>query len=70
VGATAKVRVHGADRILSVEGQARRLHDALPESQPVEIEGGPQVMCVTHTSEVNEALFAFLKQPVPTGANA
>jgi non-heme chloroperoxidase len=63
--------LHGtADRILSIEGQGRRLHDALPDSQLVEIDGGPHVMCVTHTDEVNRALFAFLKQPVPAGANA
>jgi non-heme chloroperoxidase len=63
--------LHGtADRILSIEGQARRLHEALPESELIEIEGGPHVMCVTHTHEVNQALFAFLKQPVATGANA
>jgi non-heme chloroperoxidase len=63
--------LHGtADRILSIEGQARRLHAALPDSQLVEIDGGPHVMCVTHTDEVNQALFAFLKQPVPAGANA
>ncbi len=63
--------LHGtADRILSIEGQGRRLHAALPESQLVEIDGGPHVMCVTHAHEVNEALLAFLKQPVRAGANA
>ena len=63
--------LHGtADRILSIEGQGRRLHDALLDSQLVEIDGGPHVMCVTHTDEVNQALFAFLKQPVPAGADA
>jgi non-heme chloroperoxidase len=63
--------LHGtADRILSIEGQARRLHDALPDSQLVEIDGGPHVMCVTHTEEVNQALLAFLRQPVATGASA
>jgi non-heme chloroperoxidase len=63
--------LHGtADRILSIEGQGRRLHAALPESQLVEIEGGPHVMCVSHAHEVNEALLAFLKQPVAVGANA
>jgi non-heme chloroperoxidase len=63
--------LHGtADRILSIEGQGRRLHAALPESRLVEIDGGPHVMCVTHAHEVNEALLAFLKQPVRAGANA
>jgi len=61
--------VHGtADRILSIDGQGRRLHAALPDSQFVPIEGGPHVLCVTHTAEVNEALLAFLKQPVLAGA--
>jgi pimeloyl-ACP methyl ester carboxylesterase len=63
--------LHGtADRILSIDGQGRRLHAALPDSQLVEIEGGPHVMCVTHADEVNQALLAFLKQPVRTVANA
>jgi non-heme chloroperoxidase len=58
--------LHGtADRILSIEGQGRRLHAALPDSLLVEIEGGPHVMCVTHAAEVNEALLAFLQQPIP-----
>jgi non-heme chloroperoxidase len=53
--------LHGtADRILSVEGQGRRLHAALPEAHYVEIEGGPHVMCVTHAKEVNRELLAFL----------
>lgn len=61
--------LHGtADRILSVEGQGRRLHAALPDAQYVEIEGGPHVMCVTHAAEVNQALLAFLPQPVGAGA--
>ena len=58
--------MHGtADRILSIEGQGRRLHAALPDSQLVEIDGGPHLMGVTHAAEVNEALLAFLGQPVP-----
>jgi pimeloyl-ACP methyl ester carboxylesterase len=53
--------LHGtADRILSVEGQGRRLHAALPDAHYVEIEGGPHVMCVTHAAEVNRELLAFL----------
>ncbi|MET0695390.1 MAG: alpha/beta hydrolase [Propionibacteriaceae bacterium] len=56
--------LHGtADRILSIEGQGRRLHAALPDSQIVEIDGGPHVLCVTHAEEVNDALLAFLEQP-------
>ncbi|MET1005239.1 MAG: alpha/beta hydrolase [Propionibacteriaceae bacterium] len=61
--------LHGtADRILSIEGQGRRLHAALPDSQIVEIDGGPHVLCVTHAEEVNEALLAFLEQPSVVGA--
>jgi pimeloyl-ACP methyl ester carboxylesterase len=61
--------MHGtADRILSIEGQGRRLHAALPESRLVEIDGGAHLMGVTHAAEVNEALLAFLEQPVPVAA--
>ena len=55
--------LHGtADRILSVEGQGRRLRAALPDAHYVEIDGGPHVMCVTHAREVNRELVAFLHQ--------
>ena len=56
--------LHGtADRILSIEGQGRRLHAALPDAHyGFEIEGGPHVMCVTHAREVNRELLAFLSQ--------
>jgi non-heme chloroperoxidase len=54
--------LHGtADRVLSVEGQGRRMHAALPAAQYVEIEGGPHVMCVSHAQEVNRELLTFLK---------
>ena len=63
--------LHGtADRILSLEGQGRRLHAALPDAHYVEIDGGPHVMCVTHASEVNRELLAFLRQPAPATAAA
>jgi non-heme chloroperoxidase len=53
--------LHGtADRILSLDGQGRRAHAALPAARYVEIEGGPHVMCVTHAAEVNQELLAFL----------
>ncbi|WP_433781331.1 alpha/beta fold hydrolase [Actinomycetospora sp. CA-101289] len=56
--------MHGtADRILSIDGQGRRLHAALPAARYVEIEGGPHVMCVTHAAEVNRELVAFLADP-------
>ena len=63
--------LHGtADRILSVEGQGRRMHAALPDAHYVEIEGGPHVMCVTHAKEVNRELLAFLRSGAPGGAPA
>jgi non-heme chloroperoxidase len=63
--------LHGtADRILSVEGQGRRMHAALPDARYVEIEGGPHVMCVTHAKEVNQELLAFLRSGAPAGAPA
>jgi non-heme chloroperoxidase len=63
--------VHGtADRILSIDGQGRRLHAALPDAKYVEIEGGPHVLCVTHAAEVNRELLAFLKTVAPAGAIA
>ena len=53
--------VHGtADRILSIDGQGRRMHAALPDTELVEIDGGPHVLCVTHTDEGNRAMLAFL----------
>ena len=61
--------LHGtADRILSIEGQGRRLHAALPDSQFVEIPGGPHLLCVSHTAEINQALLSFLGQPALVGA--
>ena len=55
--------MHGtADRILSIDGQGRRLHAALPDARYVEIEGGPHVCCVTHHAEVNRELLAFLSK--------
>jgi non-heme chloroperoxidase len=63
--------VHGtADRILSIDGQGRRLHAALPEARYVEIDGGPHVLCVTHAAEVNRELLAFLREPAPVSASA
>jgi pimeloyl-ACP methyl ester carboxylesterase len=61
--------LHGtADRILSVEGQGRRMHAAVPDARYAEIEGGPHVMCVTHAREVNHELLAFLRSE-PAGAS-
>lgn len=53
--------LHGtADRILSIDGQGRRLHAAMPDARYVEIEGGPHLNCVTHATEVNRELLAFI----------
>jgi non-heme chloroperoxidase len=61
--------MHGtADRILSVDGQGRRLHAALPAARYVEIDGGPHVMCVTHADEINQELLAFLAEPADSTA--
>jgi len=61
--------LHGtADRILSIDGQGRRLHAALPDARYVEIEGGPHVMCVTHAHEINRELVAFIAQPATVAA--
>jgi non-heme chloroperoxidase len=55
--------MHGtADRILSIDGQGRLLHAALPDARYVEVEGGPHVMCVTHAEDVNRELLAFVGQ--------
>ena len=63
--------LHGtADRILSIDGQGRRLHAALPDARYVEIEGGPHVMCVTHADEVNRELLDFLASRAAVGATA
>jgi non-heme chloroperoxidase len=56
--------LHGtADRVLSLEGQGRRLHAALPHAQYVEIDGGPHALCITHAEEINRELLAFIGQP-------
>lgn len=56
--------MHGtADRILSIDGQGRRAHDALPAARYVEIEGGPHIHPVTHAAEVNRELLRFLADP-------
>lgn len=61
--------LHGtADRILSIDGQGRRLHAALPDAHYAEIEGGPHVNGVTHAAEVNQELLAFLSELAPVRA--
>ncbi|MDP9135192.1 MAG: alpha/beta hydrolase [Actinomycetota bacterium] len=62
--------MHGtADRILSLEGQGRRAHAALPDARYVEVDGGPHVMCVTHAAEVNRELLAFLAETSPAASD-
>jgi non-heme chloroperoxidase len=56
-----------ADRILSADGQGRRLHAALPQARYVEIDGGPHVLTVTHADELNRELLAFLSDPSASG---
>ena len=56
--------MHGtADRILSIDGQGGRAHEALPDARYIEIDGGPHINPVTHTSEVNRELLRFLEDP-------
>ena len=65
---TPTLIIHGtADRILSIDGQGRRLHAALPDAELIEIDGGPHLLCVTHADEVNKALLAFLRSTTPVG---
>ncbi|UFS57663.1 alpha/beta fold hydrolase [Subtercola endophyticus] len=53
--------MHGtADRILSLEGQGRRAHQALPDARYIEVEGGPHINPVTHSDVVNRELLRFL----------
>jgi pimeloyl-ACP methyl ester carboxylesterase len=53
---------HGThDRILPIDSTARPFHGLLPDSQYVEIEGGPHGMLWTHSDEINDALMRFLK---------
>jgi len=56
--------IHGtADRILSIDGQGRRAHEAMPAARYIEIEGGPHINPVTHSAEVNSELLRFLADP-------
>ena len=56
--------MHGtADRILSIDGQGARAHEALPAARYIEVEGGPHINPVTHSAEVNRELLRFLADP-------
>ena len=48
------------DRILPIDATGRAFHAAFPESDYVEIEGGPHGFGWSHATEVNEALLAYL----------
>ncbi len=53
--------VHGdADRITPIAVTGERIHEAIPGSQLVVMEGGPHGLNWTHAEEVNRALLAFL----------
>jgi len=49
------------DRILPIDATGRAFHKAFPESEYVEIEGGPHGFGWSHADEVNENLLRFLK---------
>jgi non-heme chloroperoxidase len=54
--------VHGdADRILPIEATSARLHEMLPDSRMVSVEGGPHGIIWTHADQVNTELMDFLK---------
>ena len=62
----AKIQVptlvlHGdSDAIVPFEVSGRRVHDTLPDSELVVIEGGPHGFNVTHAEQFNRALLEFL----------
>jgi hypothetical protein len=53
---------------LSLGGRTEEPHGR--HHRPVEIQGGPHVMCVTHAEEVNRELLAFLRENAPVAAVA
>jgi pimeloyl-ACP methyl ester carboxylesterase len=53
--------MHGSvDRVLPVAACGRPTHEAIKNSEYVELDGAPHGLCWTHAEEVNEALPAFL----------
>ncbi|HWD78806.1 MAG TPA: alpha/beta hydrolase, partial [Kribbella sp.] len=53
--------MHGTvDRVLPIDACGRRTHEAIKDSEYVELDGAPHGLCWTHADEVNTALLAFL----------
>ena len=53
--------MHGTvDRVLPVAACGRLTHEAIKNSEYVELDGAPHGLCWTHAEEVNKALLAFL----------
>ncbi|GAA3650012.1 alpha/beta fold hydrolase [Microbacterium marinilacus] len=54
--------LHGTkDDILPIDATGRRFRDLVPDAGYVEIDGAPHGLLWTHSTEVNEALLAFVK---------
>ncbi|RLV49652.1 alpha/beta hydrolase [Nocardioides mangrovicus] len=55
--------IHGdSDGIVPFEGSGKLTHEAIDGSELVVVEGGPHGLNVSHASEFNDALVAFLKK--------
>jgi non-heme chloroperoxidase len=55
--------IHGdSDGIVPFEGSGKRTHEAVDGSEVVVVAGGPHGFNVSHASEFNRALLAFLEQ--------
>lgn len=55
--------IHGdSDAIVPIEGSGARTHATIPGSQLVVLEGAPHGCNVSHATEFNAALLAFLKR--------
>jgi non-heme chloroperoxidase len=53
--------IHGdSDAIVPFEVSGRRVHELIPGSELVVIEGGPHGINTSHPEQFNEALIAFL----------
>ncbi|WP_166792561.1 hypothetical protein [Cryobacterium algoricola] len=54
------------DRILPIDATGHTFHNAFPESEYVEIEGGPHGFGWSHAAEVNVNLLRFLASLQPS----